>query len=55
MLEQHFDEINNIKTQLKKVLKAIPEKYYYKCIDDWKKCWASFEDYFKRNKSYLKE
>lgn len=50
MRGRRFDTIEEIKTESKKVLKAIPEKDYSDCFEDWKKRWQkcvlSDGDYF---------
>jgi hypothetical protein len=50
MRGRRFDTIEEIKTKSKKVLKAIPEKVYSDCFEDWKKRWPngvlSDGDYF---------
>lgn len=37
----HFDTIEDIKLESKKVLKAIPEKVYSECFEDSKRRWQS--------------
>ncbi|EFN84732.1 hypothetical protein EAI_10534, partial [Harpegnathos saltator] len=45
-----FDSIEEIKAESKKVLKAIPEKDFSDCFEDWKKRWhkciVSDREYF---------
>ncbi|XP_018399097.1 PREDICTED: putative uncharacterized protein FLJ37770 [Cyphomyrmex costatus] len=59
MRGRRFDTIEEIKTESKKVLKAIPEKDYSDCFEDWKKRWQkcvlSDEDYFEEDVIDLEE
>ncbi|KZC08510.1 hypothetical protein WN55_10828 [Dufourea novaeangliae] len=59
MRGRRFDTIEEIKTESKKVLKAIPEKDYSDCFEDWKKRWEkcvlSDGDYFEGDEIDLEE
>lgn len=54
-----FDTIEEIKAESKKVLKAIPEKDYSDCFEEWKKRWhkciLSAGDYFEGDEIDLEE
>lgn len=54
-----FDTIEEIKAESKKVLKAIPEKDYSDCFEEWKKRWhkciLSAGDYFEEDEIDLEE
>lgn len=59
MRGRRFDTIAEIKTESKKVLKAIPEKDFSDCFEDWKnrwkKCVLSDGDYFEGDEIDLED
>ena len=54
-----FEAIDEIKVESKKALRAIPEKDYLACFEDWKirwyECISSRGDYFEGDKIDLQE
>lgn len=57
--KSQFGYAVSIKSESKKVLKAIPEKDYSNCFENWKKRWQKYvgleDDYFEGDENVLAE